>query len=114
MKNILRIATIISLPLILGACSTVSLPNVDFLKLPEFKEDAENVKDYPNVANAPQTPTDTRSDAAWDGAANKLIKARNEFQVPENPRGQKSDAEIKQEFEALRAKVHDYKKDDPQ
>lgn len=114
MEKVFRIAVIASLPLILGACSTVSLPNVDFLKLPEFKEDAQNVKDYPNVADAPETPTDTRSDAAWDGAANKLIKARNEFQAPDNPRGQKTETEIKREFEALRAKVHDYKKDDPQ
>ncbi|MGJ8564200.1 MAG: hypothetical protein ACSHXY_11710 [Alphaproteobacteria bacterium] len=114
MKFPVRFIMLASLPAILGACSSVSLPNVDFLKLPDFQEDAENVKDYPNVADAPQIPTDTRSAGAWDSAANKLIRARDGFDAPESPTPLKSEAEIQREFDALRAKVNAYKKDDPQ
>lgn len=99
---------------LLAGCSTVKLPKIDFLKSPEFKEDAENIGDYPKVANAPEAPGDVRSDEAWDDAARKLMKARADFTVPDSGQAKRSDAEIEAEIRALEAKVKAYKLDDPQ
>lgn len=99
---------------VLAGCSTVKLPKVDFLKSPEFKEDAENIGGYPKVADAPVAPGDVRSDAAWDEAARKLMKVRADFKVPESGQPKRTDAEIEAEIKALEAKVKAYKLDDPQ
>jgi len=99
----------------LSACSTVSMPNLDFLKSSEFEEDAKNIGDYPDVADTPTAPTDVRSSALWDIEAKKLIAERDAFnkdrgQFSETP---KSEAELAREAAALRAKARAYQADDP-
>ncbi len=114
MKRSVHLLALLAAPAFLSACSSVSLPNVDFLKLPEFQEEAKNVKDYPNISEAPALPTDLRSASAWDTAANDLISARDGFAIPEDAQPAKTEAEILNEFKELREKVNAYKKDDPQ
>lgn len=98
----------------MSGCSTVKMPDLDFLKLPEFSEEAKNISDYPKVSDAPSAPTDVRKDAAWDVEAKKLMKERDNFNVPEPSGVAKSDAELQRDVDALKAKVHAYKADDPQ
>jgi len=99
----------------LSACSTVKVPNLDFLKFSEFEEDAKNIGDFPSVADTPSAPTDVRSDGAWDRQAKKLLKQRDafdkgraDFQEPA-----RSEAELARELAALRAKARAYQADDP-
>ena len=63
----------------LSGCTTVRMPNLDFLKLPEFREDAVNISDYPRVKDAPVAPTDVRSAKEWDNAAEDLIEIAGRF-----------------------------------
>ena len=103
---------LLCLPLLAG-CTTVKFPNMDFIKLPEFQEDLENVQGYPEPGDAPELPTDVRSDAAWDKAAKNLQNLRDNFTVPAAETAQKTDAEFARDVEALKAKVKAYKLDDP-
>ncbi len=106
-RNISFLATLVAL----SACNTVKVPEIN---LPEFRDESANVGDYPLAANAPQAPTDIRSDVAWDNAAKELIAVRDGFSVP--PQGMdsfQSDAEIEREIQTLTAKVKEYKLDDP-
>ena len=101
----------------LSGCSTVSMPDINlpkFSKISEFFEGRNEIDDYPNVTDAPSAPTDIRADAAWDNDAKNLIKLRDEFKALENNGVAKSDAQITQDIEALKAKVRAYKADDPQ
>ena len=100
--------------LALTGCSTVKMPNIDFIKLPEFREDAVNIKDFPSVADAPTAPTDVRSAKEWDKAAKAIIKVRDDFETPDPPTDKKSKAELEAEIQSLRNEVHAYKADDPQ
>jgi len=77
LKFNVRMATVLMGALIVSGCSSIKVPDLDFMKLPEFKEEAENLAGYPNVEDAPQTPTDVRSDAQWDKDAKKLIAKRD-------------------------------------
>jgi len=99
---------------VMTGCSTVKMPKIDFLKLPEFREDAVNIKDYPRVADAPTAPTDVRSAKAWDDAAKDIIKIRDNSEVPLDTRDNKTDAEVLDNIEALREQAQAYKLDDPQ
>ena len=99
----------------LSACSTVSMPNLDFLKSSEFEEDAKNIGDYPSVADTPSAPTDVRSAVLWDIEAKKRMKERDEFNKGragvQEPA--KTEAELARELAALRAKARAYQADDP-
>lgn len=99
----------------LSACSTVKMPNLDFLKSSEFEEEAKNIGDYPSVADTPSAPTDVRSGSVWDVEAKKLMKERDDFN--EGRAGvqepAKSEAELARELAALRAKARAYQADDP-
>lgn len=99
----------------LSACSTVKMPNLDFLKFSEFEEDAKNIGDYPSIADTPTAPTDVRSAALWDIEANKLIKERDAFSAAKGSIEEplKSEADLAREAAALRARVRAYKLDDP-
>ena len=110
----MRIALIISTGFILSACATPKLPNVDFLKLPEFREDYENIKDYPKVTEAPQVPTDTRSDNAWDDAAKDIMKDRDGFEIPQDIEAREPDAVIEKQIDDLIGQAQAYKLDDPE
>ncbi|WP_154813593.1 hypothetical protein [Hellea balneolensis] len=99
----------------LSACSTVKMPNLDFLKSSEFEEDAKNIGDYPEPADAPTAPDDVRSAALWDIEAKKMIKERDSFNsAAVNMTGPaKTEAELERELAALRAKARAYQADDP-
>lgn len=100
----------------LSACSTVSMPNLDFLKTSEFQEEAENIGDYPQISDTPTAPTDVRAAALWDAEAKKLLKERDAFKAGQASLQEpvRSEAEIAREAAALRARVRAYKADDPQ
>jgi len=99
----------------LSACSTVKMPNLDILKSLGFEEDAEDLGEYPSIADTPNTPTDVRSAELWDTEAKKLIKERDAFKTAKSTINEsaKSDAELVRDAASLRAKVHAYKADDP-
>lgn len=111
----MRIATAVILAVSLGGCQTISIPNIDILKSPEFAEEATNFakeKDYPDVKDAPFSPTDIRSDKQWDEDVRSLQALRDgdgRVEMVPGPSG----SEAKNEYEALKAKVQAYKKDDP-
>lgn len=109
-----RLSVLLLASVTLGGCSSLKVPDLDFMKFPEFKEEAENLAGYPNVEDAPQTPTDVRSDAQWDADAKKLIAKRDGFgPIPEGEPAE-TDAEFNQRVDDLVAKVEEYKLDDPQ
>ena len=110
LAKIAVIAAVISL----AGCSTVKLPDLDVLKMSGWFEELRNVEDYPKAEDTPIVPTDIRSEAAWDKDAKNLLKLREEIKALENDGIIKSDAEIAQELDALKAKVRAYKADDPQ
>jgi len=99
----------------LSACSTVKMPNLDFLKSSEFEEDAKNIGDYPSAADAPTAPTDVRSAALWDIEAKKLIRERDSFNASGADFNEpaKTQAQLERELAALRAKARAYQADDP-
>ncbi len=98
---------------VLPSCASLKMPNLDFIKLPEFKEDAKNIGDYPSVADAPLAPQDIRSDKRWDKDARSLMKKRDALQPPVLPDAL-SDEEIEAEMQSLAAKAQAYKRDDPE
>ena len=110
----MKYAAILALSFALSACSTVKMPKVNLLDLPEFEEDYENIKDYPKVADAPPVPTDKRSDTDWDNAAKSIMKVRDEFSTPTDNDAAESDAAIEARINELIAKAEAYKLDDPE
>lgn len=110
----IRVMVLLSAPFVLGACTSMKVPDLDFIKLPEFREEAENIGGYPKVEDAPETPVAVKTDAEWDQAAKNIIARRDGFVsigVGDTP---KTDAEIEKEIDDLVAKVEEYKLDDPQ
>jgi len=89
------------------------MPKLDFVKSPEFSEDAANIAtDFPDPEDAPLEPTDVRSDAQWDRDARAIQALRT------RPSGVGLDASLtasqgEAEYRALKAKAQAYKKDDP-
>lgn len=100
---------------LLGGCTTIKKTNLDFLKIPEFKEAAQKlIEGYPNVVDAPTRPDDIRTAKEWDAAAKALIARRESFAPPSSGPMATTDAELLARIEALRAEVRSYKLDDPQ
>ncbi len=108
-----KIICVIALTALLTSCASIKMPDMDFIKFPEFKSEAENIPDYPKVADAPQKPKGLRSAEQWDKAAKDILAKKDDFPDPDlvDP---KSDAEIAREMQRLRAEADAYKKDDPQ
>ena len=101
--------------LVMSACTTVKMPNFDFLRLPEFREAAAKlVEGYPDVGQAPTRPEDIRSAAEWDAAARDLIQKRAALSAPKDGSRPMSEAELDAEVERLKAQIRRYKLDDPQ
>jgi len=99
----------------LSGCSTVKVPDVDFLKLPEFREIVRNNQtNVPDVSEIPDTPANVRTDADWDKDAAKLIELREDFEVPDADVNPLTSEQIDAELARLKAKVQEYKLDDPQ
>ncbi len=108
MKQFLLITAALSL----SACSTVKMPNLDLSKLADFRD--QKIKgDYPDVSEAPEAPTDVRSDAEWDEAAAQMVAKKNTFEVPGGDAQAMSDREFDAKLRELTEKVHAYKADDP-
>ena len=95
----------------LGGCTTVKMPKLDFVKFPEFLEEARNFEAYPKVSEAPKPPNDLRSAEEWDEAARAIMQTRNN--TPQQMM-QAETAMTPEEFQALKAQVRAYKLDDPQ
>ena len=111
--SINRIAIGVLAAVTLSACGTVSMPKLDFIKTPEFHEDAANIdKSYPDVKDAPVVPSDVRSRAQWDKDARALDALRN-VRRPVSLNQTFTEAEDEARFEQLKAKAHAYKKGDP-
>ena len=101
----------------LSACSTVQVPNLDFLKSLGFEADeAKDLGEYPDIADTPSAPTDVRAAALWDVEAKNLIQERDAFNAAKGTIDEptKSEADLAREAAALRAKVRAYQDDDPQ
>ncbi|MEP1230380.1 MAG: hypothetical protein ABJG88_06865 [Litorimonas sp.] len=101
----------------LSGCVTVKVPDVDFLKLPEFREIVKNNQtNVPDVSEIPDTPDNVRTDEDWDGDATKLIELREGFVVPDANVAVdlRTQEQIDAELALLKAKVQAYKLDDPQ
>lgn len=118
MKHKIRFSIMtVGLVVILGGCASVKnmkISNFDFVKFPEFKEEAENIGGYPKVSELPAQPEGVRSAGQWDIAAKKLLDARDSLTPPTDGTPAKSEAQIEREIQALRDKVDAYKLDDPQ
>ena len=108
-----RIVIGLSVVITLSACQTVSVPKFDFVKTPEFSEDAANIDpSFPKVDDAPEFPTDVRSANQWD----KDVRAMQALRDGARPFGDEdtlTQAQGDARFEALKAKAQAYKKDDP-
>ena len=118
LKNVRSLAAITALScavLAMSACSTVKMPNLDFLRLPEFREAAAKlIEGFPEVGDAPTRPEDVRSAAEWDAAARSLIAQRQRLSVPKDGAAPMTEAELDAEVERLKAQIRRYKLDDPQ
>ncbi len=114
-KRHIRIGIIaMALAGLLSACASIKIPDIDFIKLPEFQSDAENVGAYPDVADAPAFPENVKNDASWDEVAKRIIIKRDAFVTPPDEEAPKTAAQIEQERQQLIAKINEYKLDDPQ
>ena len=106
---------IATLSIILCGCQSVSLPTIDIMKSPEFTEEAANFaegKEFPKTKDAPEAPTDVRSDREWDQDARALEALRGSVDGIKMESGP-TEREAAREFNALKAKAQAYKKDDP-
>jgi hypothetical protein len=98
----------------LAACSTVKMPNIDFMGSSEFEEEARNIdQTIPDPRDAPPIPTDTRNAEEWDEAAKSLNAIKDGFSLPEAAEPQTAQ-ELSNEFQNKKAKAQAYKADDPQ
>lgn len=104
---------ILALAASLPACSTVKVP--DLVDLPEFREAGVDVNklEYPDPMKAPDVPDDMRRAGEWDKAAKYMQGLKDRFEPPLGPETALTDTELKKEIEALKAKVKEYKLDDP-
>lgn len=111
-----RIRTVVLIGIIgLSACSSLGAPKIDLMGGSAFDEDVQNIdSSIPSVNEAPDIPTDVRSDASWDDSARTLVEVRDNFSVPEQVYEQPSEEVLKENFEDLKNKAQAYKADDPQ
>lgn len=99
----------------LSACSSINAPKIDLMGGSAFDEDVQNIdSSIPSVNEAPDVPTDVRSDADWDMSATSLMEVRDGFSVPEKVYEQPSEEELKENFQELKNQAQAYKADDPQ
>lgn len=95
----------------MSGCTTVKIPKLDFVKFPEFLEEARNFDAYPKVSEAPKPPNDLRSAEDWDQAAREIMETRG---TSSQQLSRNVTAMSPAEFQALKAQVRAYKLDDPQ
>jgi len=111
----IRIATAVMLTTVLCGCQTISVPQIDIMKSPEFAEEAANFakeKDYPAVKDAPLEPLDIRSGKEWDKDVRALQALRDgDGRLAIEPG--LTDKQAANQYKKLKAKAQAYKKDDP-
>jgi len=112
-SRVSKIAFAVSVGLWATACSSVKVP--DIVDLPEFGDSVANAEnfEYLDPMNAPEVPDDMKSSTQWDKAAKAMIRKRENFNAPIDVDGALTEQQIKQEIEALKSKVKEYKLDDP-
>lgn len=98
----------------LTACTTVKLPDFEKLRMSGWFDEIRNVEGYPDISAAPAAPTDLRTLSAWDENAKELLRLQNGFGAAITGESLGGTGDVIQDIEALRAKVHAYKADDPQ
>jgi len=110
----LKYGQIFTAALFLPACTTVQIPNIDFMSLPDFIEETRDISDYPKVSDVPPAPEEIRSAAEWDDAVKSLLNLRdaNSANIDRSEIINSTDSNL--DIEALKAKVRAYKLDDPQ
>ena len=101
------------LAMTLSACASVKLPKIDLIKLPDFRKESENLGEFPELADAPASPDEVRSDENWDQTVRAIISARDNFNAPVEPARAKTEAEIDSEIDRLTNAVNAYRADDP-
>lgn len=111
--NLLKFSSGIAVVLCLNACASIKLPSLDLMRLPEFKEDTENLGGYPKVEDAPALPKRVGSNRLWDDRAKQIIATRDGFKAPVEPDRPKTEDQIYQEIDRLTDSVNEYRKDDP-
>jgi len=115
MKAFPYLVTIILGTGLLSSCSTVKVPDIDFLKLPEFREIVKNNQtNVPEISEIPAEPDNVRSDTVWDSDADRLLALRDGFTVPDAEPVPRSQEQIDADYARLKAKAQAYKLDDPQ
>ena len=100
--------------ILLSGCANMNVPDFDSMKFPDFREEAENIGDYPGAEDAPPTPNDLRTDAQWDAAARGVLAKRDGLKSAPPSAPNKSEDALQNEIQALDAQVEAYKLDDPQ
>lgn len=111
----ISVALITFCAVVLPACATVKMPNIDVPGIPEFKEAAAKLIDgFPEVSEAPVRPKDLRTSADWDMAAKTLMSERDGFAAPDKGAGLDTPQAVVSEIEQLKTQVRSYKLDDPQ
>ncbi|RKQ71414.1 hypothetical protein DES40_0733 [Litorimonas taeanensis] len=98
----------------LSACSSINLPDIDFMGSSEFEEEARNIdQTIPSVEEAPEIPMDTRPASDWDDAADSMLVIKQGFKVPKTDQPMTAE-ELEQQYQSLKAQAQAYKADDPQ
>ncbi len=113
MKNISKLSFYLSVTILLAACSSLKVPDLNFIKTPEIRKDAENIGSYPRPEEQPQKPTDLRSDVQWDLAARAVEQKGESLQVPVQLTPLNGN-DVEKKIQQLSDRVDEYKKDDPQ
>ncbi|MGB3455180.1 MAG: hypothetical protein WBG08_10415 [Litorimonas sp.] len=105
---------VLAAALCLSACSTVSLPDVDFMGQSDFSEDIAKLdQSYPRASEIPPQPADVRTAEDWDRTAREMQALDNLPDAPESVPAL-SPEEFDRRFEAAKAAAEAYKADDPQ
>ncbi len=104
----------LAMVVLLPACTTVQIPNIDFKRLPEFIEETRDISDYPKVSDVPPAPEEIRSAEEWDEAVKSLLNLRDANTADIDRTGITNSADSSLDIESLKAKVRAYKLDDPQ
>lgn len=113
MAKILSIL-ILGTSLTLGACSTITVPKIEFMGDSEFSEEVRHIDPtIPSAANIPARPANVRSSEAWDASAQDLLDLKVSLKLAVPADGAVNPQAIEQSFETLKQQAQAYKADDP-
>lgn len=107
------IIPVILMASLLQGCSSVSLPDIDFMGESDFSEElAQLDSDFPGPNETPDIPSDVRTAGEWDDAARKMQSMFDDVDVPELEPGLSEEA-FDLEFESAQQAAKAYQEDDP-